>query len=93
MRPIPHPTPLSTLVTQSDLELTVVADILGIGLGSLNNFLTGRKDTPPAIIGEMTQIMEDIKYWETVLTNFQQQGGELPHPRVVQIALYNVANS
>lgn len=92
MHPI-NPTPLSVLVTQSDLELAVVADILGIGLGSLNNFLSGRKETPPAIIGEMTQILEDIQYWETVFTNFTEQGGELPPIQVLKIALYNVANS
>lgn len=92
MHPI-QPTPLSTLVTQSDLELAVVSDILGIGLGGLNNLLSGRKETPPGVLEEMKQVVKDIQYWQQVFTNFTAQGGKLPHLQVLKIALYNVANS
>jgi len=60
---------LATLLQDSNMPRVHFAACLGMGIDSFKRMLSGRIPTPPGVIGDATQLLEDIAYNQAILAN------------------------
>lgn len=85
-------TPFGALLAASGLSQSEAADYLDVRLSQIKDMAVGRRPTPPGVIAEMSNLVEDLRHEvDRLIAEGRTSAAELsrcPYPAGAQLALY-----